>query len=140
MEELQALTQELGISDDVKFFGTIPNAEVAHALQTLDIFVNCSVKESFGVAIVEAMACGLPIVATDTAGFREVVDNGITGYILEDREPETMAKRIIELLNNSELRNQMGSEGRKKVLELYDWGKNISIMENLYKRLCGEIE
>ena len=120
------------------FFGTIPNAQVAGALQSFDVFVNCSVKESFGVAIVEAMSCGLPVVATDTAGFREVVDDGVTGFILADREPETMAEKIIELLNDSNLRKGMGFAGRKKVLELYDWEKNISIMENLYKKLSDK--
>lgn len=135
LEELKDLANTLGVGDDVVFFGTIPNAQVADALQSFDVFVNCSVKESFGVAIVEAMSCGLPVVATDTVGFREVVDDGVTGFILADREPETMAERIIELLKDAGLRKEMGSAGRKKVLELYDWEKNISLMENLYKSL-----
>ncbi len=137
LEELKELTRILEIEDDVKFFGTIPNAEVAEALRTFDIFVNCSVKESFGVAIVEAMACGLPVVATDTAGFKEVVDNNVTGFILEDRKPETMAKKLKELLDDVELRRKMGEAGREKVMRMYDWEKNISVMEELYKRLSG---
>jgi len=138
LDELKALADSLGVGDDVTFFGTIPNAQIAGALQSFDVFVNCSVKESFGVAIVEAMSCGLPVVATDTAGFREVVDDGVTGFILADRKPETMAEKIMELLNNPDLRKEMGLAGRKKVLELYDWEKNISVMENLYKRLSDK--
>lgn len=137
LDDLKNLAKSLGVEDDVVFFGTIPNAQVAKALQSFDVFVNCSIKESFGVAIVEAMACGLPVVATDTAGFREVVDDGVTGFILADREPATMAQKIMELLNDGDLRKVMGSAGRKKVLELYDWEKNKSIMENLYKKLSG---
>ena len=138
LEELTNLANTLGVGDDVVFFGTIPNAQVADVLQSFDVFVNCSVKESFGVAIVEAMSCGLPVVATDTAGFKEVVDDGVTGFILADRQPDTMAEKILELLNDPNLRKVMGAAGRKKVLELYDWEKNISIMENLYKNLSDK--
>ena len=135
LEELRGLVNSLGLEDDVVFFGTIPNAQVPDALRMFDVFVNCSIKESFGVAIVEAMACGLPVVATDTAGYKEVVDDNVTGYILKDREPSTMADKIIELLNDNELRRAMGEAGRNKVLELYDWEKNVSIMEDLYRKL-----
>ena len=135
LDELKELANSLGIGKDVVFFGTIHNAQIAKALQSFDIFVNCSVKESFGVAIVEAMSCGLPVVATDTAGYKEVVDDGVTGYILKDRKPETMAEKILELLGDSNLRASMGRAGRERVLELYDWEKNITIMETLYKKV-----
>lgn len=138
LDELKELANSLGIGEDVVFFGTIPNAQIAKALQSFDVFVNCSVKESFGVAIVEAMSCGLPVVATDTAGYKEVVDNGVTGYILKDRKPETMAEKILELLGDSNLRVSMGRAGRERVLELYDWEKNITIMETLYKKVSAK--
>lgn len=130
--ELAELTKMLGIESSVKFNDTIPNSKIPSVLNTFDVFVNCSKQESFGVAIVEAMACELPVVATDTEGFREVVDDGVTGIVLKDRRPESMANALAKLLNNSELRMSMGSAGRKKVLSMYDWDKNVSIMENLY--------
>lgn len=133
-QDLEKLCEELRIKDDVSFFGTIPNTEIAKAINTMDVFVNCSVTESFGVALLEAMACEVPVIATDTAGYREVVDDGVTGVILKDREPETMAKEIITLLSNQGLRNEYGKNGRKRVLELYDWKIDVDIMENLYKR------
>lgn len=130
------LSKELGIDKSVIFFPTIPNIEVPQALNTFDIFVNCSKQESFGVAIVEAMACELPIVATNTEGFREVVDKNITGFIMEDRNPETMASLLFQLIENEELRNRFGKAGREKVLKYYDWEKNVITMENLYKKVC----
>ena len=135
-KELEQLVQTLDIESYVTFFGTIPNKEVPQALKEFDIFVNCSVQESFGVAIVEAMACQLPVVATDTEGFREVVVDGVTGYILKDREPETMATALHKLLSNPDLCRQMGENGRKRVLEKYDWSKNVDVMEALFESVC----
>lgn len=135
LEELKQLTCRLGVEQVVMFYGTIPNTEVPKVLNTFDIFVNCSKQESFGVAIVEAMACMLPVVATDTPGFREVVDDGKTGLVLKDRRPETMAEALSKLLEDKELCQKFGYNGRKKVLAEYDWNKNVETMENLYRNL-----
>ena len=136
-DELQNLASELGIADSVTFHGVIANEKLPEVLQKMDVFVNCSVKESFGVALVEAMACGIPVVATDTVGFREVVDDGVTGYVLKDREPETMAQALLKLLADSELRDRLGKAGRKRVLENYDWEQNVTTMENLFKKVAA---
>ncbi|MGX8690946.1 MAG: glycosyltransferase, partial [Bacteroidaceae bacterium] len=90
---------------------------------------------SFGVALVEAMACGIPVVATDTVGFREVVADAETGYVLKDRDPETMAQALLKLLSDKDLRERMGAAGRKRVLENYDWEQNVTTMENLFKKV-----
>lgn len=137
LSELQTMCDKLKISEDVTFFGTIPNAEVSRAINTMDVFVNCSITESFGVALVEAMACEVPVVATNTEGFREVVEDHVTGIILKDREPETMADAIISLLNNKNMAKVYGENGRKRVLELYDWNNNVVVMEELYKSLIN---
>lgn len=135
LNELIQLTKDLGIEESVEFMGAIPNAKVPEALSGMDIFVNCSHKESFGVNMVEAMACEVPVVATKTAGAQEVIDQNVTGIVLHDREPETMASVFKELLADSTRRNAMGKAGRERVLNLYDWEKNVRIMENLYKSL-----
>ena len=134
-EELIQLTKALGVKDSVEFMGTIPNVKVPEALSGIDIFVNCSLKESFGVNMVEAMACEVPVVATDTAGAREVIDQNVTGIVLKDRKPETMAAVFKELLSDPDRRMAMGKAGRERVLRLYDWEKNVVIMEDLYKSL-----
>ena len=131
--ELEKLCFELGIREDVHFFGTIPNTKIAVAINEMDIFVNCSKAESFGVALLEAMACKVPVIATDTEGYIEIVINGENGIILKDREPNTMASEIIKLLQNEELRKRLGENGRNRVVDLYDWNKDVGIMESLYK-------
>lgn len=132
-EELVLLTKELNVNDSVKFFDTIPNSEVPAALNTFDIFVNCSKHESFGVTVVEAMACELPVVVTKTAGYCEIVDNGENGIILEDRNPSTMANALARLLNDESLRKKLGQSAREKVVKEYNWNENITVMEKLYE-------
>lgn len=135
-DELVELTKALKIEEDVHFMGLIPNTEVPKAVSGIDIFVNCSHKESFGVNMVEAMACKTPVVATKTAGALEVIDQDVTGIVLEDRKPETMADAFKKLLSDRENLTKMGEAGRDRVLRLYDWSKNVRIMEELYESLC----
>lgn len=132
-KDLETMCADLGIWEDVTFWGTIPNTEIVYAINSMDVFVNCSITESFGVALLEAMACEVPVVATDTVGYREVVEDNVTGFILKDREPITMAKAIIELLNKPVLRKTLGRNGRERVKRLYNWENDLLIMEQLYK-------
>ena len=131
-DELIALCQELDIYEDVSFFETIPNQEVPDALNTMDIFVNSSNVESFGVNIVEAMACELPVIATPCPGPKEVIDNGVTGVVLQDWNHEELAEELIKLVENPALREKYGKAGREKVLREYDWSKNVETLINVY--------
>lgn len=133
LKELQDLCVKLNVQEDVVFFGTIPNVEIPKAINQMDVFVNCSFRESFGVALIEAMACEVPVVATDTEGYREVIEDGETGIILKDREPSTMKDAMLQLLLNKDLAKKLGENGRKRVLNLYDWNRNVETMEELYK-------
>ncbi len=128
-EELIQLTTSLGIENDVVFCGLIENKDVPKALSNIDVFVNCSKQESFGVNILEAMACELPVIATDCVGPRELMKDGKCGVILKDREPETLANAILTLLNDCDLRMEYGKAGRIRVLESYDWNKNLLDLE-----------
>lgn len=134
-EEFVSLCKQLNIYDDVTFFETIPNQEVPKALNTMDIFVNSSNVESFGVNIVEAMACELPVVATPCPGPKEVIDNGITGIVLKDWNEKELADELIKLVENPALRMQYGKAGREKVLREYDWRKNVETLINVYKQV-----
>lgn len=135
-EEFIDLCKELGIYNDVTFFETIPNQEVPKALNTMDIFVNSSNVESFGVNIVEAMACELPVVATPCPGPKEVIDNAVTGVVLKDWNHEELADELIKLVENPALREQYGKAGREKVLREYDWSKNVETLINIYHQVA----
>lgn len=131
-DALQRQIDEMGLSKRVLLCGTVPNTQVPEVMGRMDLFCLPSVSESFGVSAVEAMACCLPVIATDVDGFREVVDDGVTGYLIPARDPRAMADRICELAARPELREEFGSNGRERVLERFDFEKNVSDMEQYY--------
>lgn len=134
-EELELLVKKLGLQENVIFKGRIPNAEVPHALEEFDIFCATSNHESFGVSIVEAMAMGLPVVATDVPGFKEVMVDGETGIIVERKRPDKIAEALQRLILNDDLRRKFGENGRNRVEELYNWENNVTKMLGIYERL-----
>ena len=131
-EELEKLIQELSLENVVYLKGQIPNKDVPQVLSQFDVFCATSFKESFGVAVVEAMAMSLPVVVTDTDGFKEVVADGENGYIVPIGNEKAIALKLQELIIDRKKRECMGKAGRKRVEELYDWEKNVDTMEKLY--------
>lgn len=129
--ELQKLASDLGISNKVMFLGRIANDKVPDVINDMDVFVNCSKQESFGVNVLEAMACGVPVVATDCVGPRELIVDGVTGYIVKDRLPQSMSDAIISLLSNDTQRENMGSAGRERVCRYYDWNDNVKQLKRI---------
>lgn len=136
-QELELLAEKCGISNTVKFMGRVPNEVVPKALNEMDIFLGNSIldSESFGVAIVEAMACEVPVIVTDVDGFKEVVDNGNAGIMVPRKDPKAMADEIYKLIENPELRKEIGQKQRKRVIENYNWVENVRKMEGIYKRM-----
>lgn len=124
---------DLDIENKVEFKGTIDNNRVPQALNQMDIACFGSRLESFGVSAVEAMACEVPVIATDVDGFREVLEDKVTGYIVKRDDPKMMAERMLELYRCVDKRLSIGKEGRKRVLRLYNWEENVNQMLVLYK-------
>lgn len=134
--ELIDLIKDLNLENVVYLKGKISNNEVPAALEELDIFCVASVldSESFGVAAVEAMSMELPIVATNVSGFKEVVDDNVTGLIVERKNPLALANGLEKLILDKDLRMKMGKHGRNRVMEFYDWDKNVDTMLKLYEK------
>ncbi len=131
--ELEALIHSLQLDGIVSLPGLISHESVPEVLSTFDIFCATSHRESFGVSLVEAQAMCLPVVATNTDGFKEVVDDGESGFIVKGRNIEDIAFYLIKLILDKSLRDKMGSNGRKRVLELYNFDDNVTTMELLFK-------
>jgi glycosyltransferase involved in cell wall biosynthesis len=136
---LETLAKELGISDCVTFVGKIPHDAVPDAIRGFDIFCSPSVldSESFGVSAVEAMACGVPVVTSDVDGFREVVSDRETGFIVPRRDQVSLSNRLYELCIDAQLRTLMGAAGRRRVIEKYEWRDCVCAMEEAL-RLTAE--
>lgn len=131
-KKLRELCKMEQIENSTTFFGYIPNTDVPDALNSMDVCCFGSRNESFGVAAVEAMACEVPVVATDVSGFMEVIVPDKTGFLVKRDSPIGMADVLEKLYSSRRLRMELGKAGRQHVLELYDWQKNVDAMINLY--------
>ena len=132
---LEKQAVDLGLAGKVSFLGRIPNEDVAVLLSNLDVYValSRSDSESFGVAAVEAMSCGVPVVVAAADGFKEVVPDMVAGYIVPKNDARAAADRISYLLNNRTIAKEMGEAGRKHVLENYTWTSSVDTMMDIYK-------
>ena len=111
-ESLERLTAELGLEGHVRFLGY--RQDVATLLRRPQVFLLSSISEGISLTLLEAMAAGLPVVATDVGGNREVVLNGATGALVPSREPRPLAEAVIALVNDPGRAQALGSAGRKR--------------------------
>lgn len=133
--EYEELAERLGVRKDITFAGFVPNSGLPSYYNSFSVDVSLSRSESFGVVAVEAMSCGCPVVVSDADGFKEVVKDSITGYIVPRDNPQAAADAIQKFLDNPQLREKIGNEGRKRVTELYDWNKCVSRMVKVYRNV-----
>jgi len=131
-KRLENLTAELKINDYVEFLGLINHKDLPDYYRNIDIFVVPSLTESFGVVVVEAASCGLPVIASNVNGLPETVIDGETGFLVPPQNPQIIAEKILYLINNSDIRKRMGRAARTFVEEYYVWEKNAALMEKLY--------
>ncbi|MBI1923530.1 glycosyltransferase [Candidatus Poribacteria bacterium] len=131
--ELQCLANELRLSKNVTFLGN--RHDIPDLLNTMDIFVLTSLHEGISNTILEAMACGLPVVATNVGGTPEIVEDGKTGILVSVQNPDELAGVIEILIENKELRGKMGKQGRRRVEENFSLERMVKNYEGLYLSL-----
>ncbi len=132
-DDLAAKALSLGVDDIVTFAGM--RGDVPEILGTLDVFVLPSLWEGMPNAVLEAMAAGLPVVATAVGGTPEAVVDGVTGLLVCPSDPAALAEAILHLLDNPDLRQQMGQAGRKRVLQHFSVERMVEQTQNLYDQL-----
>jgi glycosyltransferase involved in cell wall biosynthesis len=103
-------------------------------MQAFDVFALPSLHEGLPIALVEAMMLGKPAVVTRAGGTPEVIHDGREGYLVESRDPEALANRIVTLLSDGSLRLKMGSEARSRATS-FDIRRSVARMEDLYDEL-----
>jgi glycosyltransferase involved in cell wall biosynthesis len=135
MNGLQELAQQLGIERDVFFIGRCEN--VGRLLFASDIGVLSSKAEGFANAILEYLAAGLPVVATDVGGVREAVVEGETGYVVASGDDVKMAEGIVRLLKNPERARAMGELGRERVAAKFSCDRHLQNTLELYDELLA---
>ncbi len=136
-EEYVKLCKELHIADKVEFIGKIPHEEVIKHHHQIDIFVSLSTldSESFGVSLVEAMACAKPVVASNVAGFKEVIENDTNGILVSKNSFKEAAAAMNFYIENPDKAEEKGANARLRVVQHYDWDKNVELMLSVYRKL-----
>ena len=135
-ERLHELTRALGLQEEVSFEGFV--SDVAAFLSAIDIFVLPSLFEGLGVAVLEAMAAGKPVVATDVGGLREIVEQRHTGLLVAPADSLSLAAAISELGSRWDLMRQMGDHGRERVRGHFTMEQMAMKNEDYYYELLGE--
>ncbi len=136
--KLADLVRELKLEDAVSFRGYVDPSRVASCHQEIDIFVNVPEYESFGVSVLESMACGNPVVVSRTGGLKDLVTDKVNGLVVEPGSVDETARAITTLARDPALRGRLGREARKTVQKHYDMKKNMDAVMDHYRQLAGQ--
>jgi len=136
---LEQLTSERGLSASVTFHGSLPHREVAALMQSASVVCQPSVtaadgdSEGLPTVVLEAAATARPLVGTRHSGIPEIVVDGKTGFLVEERDVGALADRLLSLLANADLRRSMGEAGRRRIEEKFDARKQAERLEEIYR-------
>ena len=131
--EMKQKTTSMGLDNYVKFAGYIPHEKIVEFHQKLSVFISVSTRESFGVAVLEAAACGVPAITSNVGGLPEVNQNNYTGYVIPPNDPKKLANSIFKLFKDKNLKDQMEKNARDRVAKQFNWNKNVIQMVNVYQ-------
>jgi glycosyltransferase involved in cell wall biosynthesis len=119
----------------IQFHGGVPQAELVSFYNAADVIVNPSYSESFGMSLIEAMACEKPVVATRVGGMVEILQDQEVGILVERGDIQALAESMVELLAAQEYRERLGKKGRRRVMEFFSWPQVASQVVRYYKNL-----
>ncbi|NIM19623.1 MAG: glycosyltransferase [Candidatus Latescibacteria bacterium] len=125
---LERLSAKLGLGDSIRFLGQVKTDALVELLNKSHLFINASSKEGWGLTVLEANACGVPVVASDRPGLKDSVKEGKTGYLVEYGRPDAFAEKALELLSDPIKWNAMSAAA-------LDWARSLT-----WERTAEEIE
>ena len=137
-DRLASLVREKGLSDGVELLGEV--ADMAGFLQSLDVFAMPSRREGFGMAVLEAMSCGLPVVASDAGGLKEIVLDGVNGRLVHAGDEKALAGALTELLSDAALAERLGREARRSVENRFSLQRMVRRYEQAYRDARADAE
>lgn len=134
-EQLNARIAATGVQENIALVGHVAWRELTAWYARAALFVQPSFYETFGIACLEAMCFGLPVVATRVGGVPEVVEDGVTGILVPPNDPQALAEAILSLLRDPEQRRRMGERGRERVLTEFTAEHVADLSEALYREV-----
>ena len=129
------LAQELGVADRVRFTGVVDG--VASLLEAANLLLLPSETESFGLVALEAMASGVPVIASDVGGLPEVVAHGMSGYLAPVGDVDKMAEYALKILSDCDLCASFSSAARARAIQKFDYHNIIPQYEAVYESTLG---
>jgi L-malate glycosyltransferase len=132
---LEGHAAQLSLGDKIVFLGEVSDAE--RILNGLDVYMLSSIDEGMNLTLLEAMATQLPVVATAVGGNPEVVEHGVSGFIVPALRPDLMSAQMLALAGNQELRRSMAAAALDRAWEQYSQRRTISSYERLYMGARG---
>jgi glycosyltransferase involved in cell wall biosynthesis len=136
-EQLRTITGQLGLGNIVRFSGWVGRGEIADHYRAADIFVLPSFEEGMPNVVLEALGCGIPVVATDIYGNRELIRDGVNGILFPPADVEALTQALSSLIGDVELRRRMGKDGRDSARER-DWSRvadrYLELTEDIIRR------
>jgi glycosyltransferase involved in cell wall biosynthesis len=140
LDHFRGQASRAGIADRVHFLGRVPHSRLPIVLRAADLLLlTTEPPESFGIVLIEAMACGLPTIATEYPGVRAVVDEGRTGLLVAPGDAPAAAAAIRELVDaGPEGRSRLGAAGRERAERLWSWPRLLDRMDDAYAEAIAE--
>jgi glycosyltransferase involved in cell wall biosynthesis len=137
---LRSLASDVGVADRTVFTGAVPTDRVAALLRSADVFVCPSWYEPHSSPVVEAMSCGVPVIASSAGGMADAVIDEVTGVLVGSGDPRALARGITRVLSEGMLRTGMGLAGRTRARARYSWDRIAAETETTYEQaLAGRL-
>ncbi|MHC4264998.1 MAG: glycosyltransferase family 4 protein [Planctomycetota bacterium] len=137
-DKIKRQVWDLKLQNRIKFTGLLPPSQIPLAIHSSDILVHCSLREGLARTLPQAMLCGKPAISFDVDGAKEVVNEN-TGRLIEPQNVEQLTAACAELIENDELRQKLGQQGREFVKEKFAPDTMVDAIEKLYERLVGMV-
>jgi glycosyltransferase involved in cell wall biosynthesis len=135
---LQDLAKSLGVIDSIRFIGRYLHNDLPTYLNSVDIYVSTSLSDAgIAASTAEAMACGLPVIITDSGENKKWINDGKNGFVVPIKKPDILAEKVTYLLRNNEIRKQLGINGRKTIEDKNNYYKEMGKMEELYEKILA---
>jgi glycosyltransferase involved in cell wall biosynthesis len=122
-------------SDNIRSFGTVPNGRILAMMKSAKLLVLASYSEGFPMAVLEAMACGLPVVTTDVGALASLVKENINGYLIEPGDVEELGENIVRLLKDQDLQKKIGNNNKEYVRDRFSAEKVVPVFAGIFNKL-----
>jgi glycosyltransferase involved in cell wall biosynthesis len=136
-QHVDELMKKFHLERRVSFLGSVPHRKLADVYRDADLVVNPSLSESFGMSVVEGMACAVPVIGTRVGGMCESIGDGETGLLIEPDSPEELAQAMSALLSDPARSRRLGEAGRERVARHYSWEARARKLFDVYRSIPG---